>query len=160
MPLPGFLKNIFAGGAGELIKNIGDAADKIFTSKEEKEAFKQEMVKEVNRNIERMTELSTAETEAYLRDVQSARGMQAEALKQEDKFSKRFVYYLAATLIFLTFVFDMLFFFVSYPERNHDIINMTAGVLNSVGFSAVVSFFFGSSKSSHDKQQQINELKG
>jgi len=159
MPLPKFISNIFAGGAGELVGKIGGIVDNLTLSKEEKETFKAELIKATNEHEEKMTALAQAETDAYLKDMDSARQMQIEALKQEDKFSKRFVYYLATFILLMTFSFDMCFFFIQYPERNHDIINMIAGTLNSVGFAAVIYFFFGSSKSSQNKQDTIDALK-
>lgn len=65
---------------------------------------------------------------------------------------------LALFLIVLTFVFDMMFLFISYPERNHDTITMIAGVINSVGFSSVVSYFYGSSSGSKSKQEQLDKV--
>jgi len=74
-------------------------------------------------------------------------------------FEKHFLQIFGIILVVLTFIFDVMFFFVSYPERNHDILNMIAGVINTVGFASVVSFFYGSSKGSSDKDKQIAELK-
>lgn len=64
MPLPGFIKNIFAGGAGELVKNIGEAADRIFTSKEEKAQFQLEMTKAVNDHVLAMEQEVTKRMES------------------------------------------------------------------------------------------------
>lgn len=91
-------------------------------------------------------------------DRHSAREMQIAALHQDDLFSKRFIYYMATGIIAVTFIYDILFFFVEYPERNHDIIMMIAGTLNSTGFAAIIYFFFGSSKGSADKQKQLDKL--
>jgi len=158
MPLPNFISKIFAGGASGLIDSIKDTVDELNLSKEEKEQFKENLLKETNAHIQAMESNAIRETEAYLKDVDSARNLQVEALKQEDHFSKRFVYFLAAGLIVLAFGFDMLFFFVQYPERNHDIINMIAGVLNTVALTSVVSFFFGSSAGSANKQKQLDNV--
>ena len=155
MPLPKFLANIFGGGASELISAADKLIDNLTISKEEKEAFKAELNKSTNDHIEKMTALAhdAAELEfkketAYLVDIANARALQIEALKQEDKFAKRFVYYLAIGVLIITFTFDLLFFFIQYPERNHDIINMIAGTLNSTALASVIYFFFGSSNSS------------
>lgn len=159
MPLPKFISNIFAGGASELVGKIGGIVDNLTLSKEEKESFKLDLFKATNEHTEKMASIAQAETDSYLKDVDSARQMQMEALRQDDKFSKRFTYYLATGVIMLTFIFDMCFFFVQYPERNHDIVNMIAGTLNSTGFAAIIYFFFGSSKSSQNKQDTIDALK-
>lgn len=158
MPLPGFITKIFAGGAKDIINSVTNTIDEFTLSKEEKEKFKAELFAATNAHVEKMAALAQEETNAYLKDVEGARALQAAALSQSDLFSKRFVYYLAIGLLVITFVFDLLFFFIQYPERNHDIINMIAGVINTVGFASVVSFFFGSSKGSEDKQKHINEI--
>lgn len=158
MPLPGFITKIFSGGAGDLISSVDKIVDNLTLSKEEKEKFKAETLAAINSHTEKMAALAQAETDSYLRDVENARAMQIAALAQDDKFSKRFVYYLAVFVLVMTFVFDMCFFFIQYPERNHDIVNMIAGTLNSTGFAAIMYFFFGSSKSSQNKQDIIDKL--
>jgi len=77
----------------------------------------------------------------------------------KDLFGKNFLNTLAIILIVLTFGFDTMFLFVQYPERNHDTITMIAGVLNTVGFASVVSFFYGSSQGSKNKQDKLDEVK-
>lgn len=42
------IKNIFGGGAGELIGKIGDTVDRFVTTKEEREQLKQQMTSLVN----------------------------------------------------------------------------------------------------------------
>lgn len=158
MPLPKFISNIFSGGVKDVIGTIGGIVDDLTLSKEEKETLKIKLIESTNSHIEKMATLAQAETEAYFKDMDSARQMQIEALKNTDTFSKRFVYYLTIFILVITGIYDFCFFFISYPERNHDTITMIAGVLNSVGFASIISFFFGSSKSSEKKQDQINDI--
>lgn len=158
MPLPEFLGKIFSSGAGNIVESIGNIADKLFTSKEEKAAFQLEIEKEVNRHIEVMEGHVDKASELYLNDVADARAMQISALNQADKFAKRFIYFLAAGMIVLTMSYDFCFFFVKFPPENRDLLNMIAGVLNTSCLVAIVSFFFGSSKSSEDKQKQIEKM--
>ena len=75
----------------------------------------------------------------------------------KEALTSHFLQAFAVLLVVLTFAFDILFFFIQYPERNHDIVNMIAGIINSVGFASVVSLFYGSSKGSHDKQAKLDE---
>lgn len=104
-------------------------------------------------------EYEQVELAAYMADMSNAREMQKSALAQEDVFSKRFIYYLAAFVVTLTFVFDLMMFFVHYPEANRDMINQVSGIINSGALIMILSFFYGSSKSSQDKQK-ILEAKG
>ena len=54
-----------------------------------------------------LKKLALDETKVYLADVQDARGMQKEALHQEDTFSKRFIYYLSIlVIVFVFFIFN------------------------------------------------------
>ena len=94
---------------------------------------------------------------AHLTDVDNARKMQIEALKQEDKFSKRFVYYLASFLILSATAFGLLLAFIEIPAINEDLFTMFAHVYLFAGAITVVNFFFGSSKSSHDKNEILKK---
>lgn len=154
----GFLKNLISGKGSEIIESVGNVADKFITTPQEKKEFDAQIQVELNRHTEALLSEATKQTEMYLNDMANARAMQITALQQDDKFSKRFIYYLAIGIILVTFIFDFCFFFVDYPERNHDIINMIAGTLNSTGFAAIIYFFFGSSKGSSDKQKQLDKL--
>lgn len=158
MPLPGFLGKIFSGGAGNIVESVGKVIDNLTISKEEKAQINAEIQKEVNRHVETMTEHANKATEMYLKDVADARAMQIAALNQSDKFAKRFIYFLAAGVVTITMLYDFLFFYVEYPAKNHDIINMIAGVLNTSCLVMILSFFFGSSKSSDDKQKQMEKM--
>jgi len=84
-------------------------------------------------------------------DRHDARAMQIEALKQDDKFSKRFVYYLAAFVIVSATGFAFGLFFFTVPEGNKRLIEMFADVYLFGGAVMVLAFFFGSS---HSKQVQ------
>ena len=117
-----------------------------------------EMEKEYNRAAEELVRLSLKEQEQLLADLDSARKMQMAALQQDDKFSKRYLYYLASFVIFCVFVFDIFMFFIHYPPENRDMINQVSGILNATALVMVLSFFFGSSKSSSDKTEIIKKL--
>lgn len=78
-------------------------------------------------------------------DKQSARNMQIEALKQDDKFSKRFIYFLASFVIMSATGFAFGLFFYDIPETNKRMIEMFADVYLFAGAIMVLQFFFGSS---------------
>lgn len=162
--LSNFIKKAASGATGGLLEGAKGIISQFVvdpTAKMEAEKALQELeVKhaETMANIALEADRIEADIEkSYLADLDSARKMQIAALGQDDKFSKRFVYYLATGIIILTFIFDMCFFFIQYPERNHDIVNMIAGTLNSTGFAAVIYFFFGSSKSSRDNSEAMRK---
>jgi len=97
------------------------------------------------------------ELKEYLADVQNARAMQIEALKQDDKFSKRFVYYLAAFSIGLGFAYIFFITFCDIPQANQRFADTILGVVISIIFGTIFSFFFGSSKGSSDKTRLLIE---
>lgn len=98
------------------------------------------------------------ELHAYLADVQSARNMQVEALKQEDVFSKRYVYYLASFWSIVAMVYIFLITFITIPETNVRFADTVLGFLLGTIIATVIQYFLGSSKGSADKTAQIQGL--
>ena len=99
------------------------------------------------------------ELEAYLADVANARDMQKAALTQDDKFSKRFIYYLAGSSVTLGFVYIFLVTFISLPATSLRFADTILGVVIGSVFGTILNFFFGSSKGSDDKNKIIEGLK-
>jgi len=151
--ISGFFTNIVKKKGEDVFNGITNIIKTWKVTPEQQE----EIQKEINRHNEAELILAQQAEAMFLQDRQKARELQIEALRQDDRFSKRFIYFLAIGIILLTFAFNLCFFFIQYPERNHDIINMIAGTLNSTGFAAIIYFFFGSSKGSADKQNIIDK---
>ena len=105
-----------------------------------------------------LKKLALAETEIYVKDVQDARGMQKEALHQEDLFSKRFIYYYASFITVITYAYIFFITFWDIPEKNIRFADTILGFLLGVTLSAIVQFFFGSSKSSSEKNDNLHQL--
>lgn len=91
-------------------------------------------------------------------DLADARDLQKDALSQDDVFSKRFIYYLAIGVVAFVFILIGGLFFVEIPQDNKTIIDMVIGIVIG-GFTSIMAFFFGSSKGSKDKGDQINRMK-
>ena len=98
------------------------------------------------------------EVNAYLADVQNARNMQVEALKQEDVFSKRYVYYLASFWSIVAMIYIFMITFMTIPEANVRFADTVLGFLLGTIIATVIQYFLGSSKGSADKTAQIQEL--
>ena len=98
------------------------------------------------------------ELQAYLADVANARGMQISALGQSDVFSKRFTYYLAAGSAILGFAYIFLITFITIPKDSQRFADTILGVVISIVFGTIYNFFFGSSKSSADKNEIIKTI--
>lgn len=152
------LKGIASNGAANLIEKAGQAVDSLITSAEEREKLKIELQKTINEHEQKMAELQVRETEGYLKDIDSARQMQIEALKQDDKFAKRFIYYLATFVIISATLFGCGLFFFEPPKDNKRLIEMFADLYMFAGGMMVLSFFFGSSKSSGEKTSALVKM--
>lgn len=92
-------------------------------------------------------------------NTNSARDMQKVALQQDDVFSKRYVYYLATFWSFVAVVYIFLITFISIPEANVRFADTTLGFLLGTIVATIINYFFGSSKSSSDKNQLLKESK-
>lgn len=78
-------------------------------------------------------------------DISNARAMQIEALKQDDKFSKRFIYYLSIFVMISATGFGVGLMFFEIPESNRRLIEMFADIYLFAGAIMILQFFFGAS---------------
>jgi hypothetical protein len=103
----------------------------------------------------KLAEIDLAQFKAEAADRDSARQMQIAALQQEDLFSKHFIYYFAwywsvgSTLYFFAVTFAPM------PSGGRDFANIILGFLLGTAVATIISFFYGSSKSSKDKTDAI-----
>lgn len=88
-----------------------------------------------------------------LNDVSDARKMQIEALKQEDRFSKRFLYWLAAGSLMLGFAYIFFITFTEIPAANTRFADTILGVVIATIITSIYQFFFGSSEGSKKKDE-------
>ena len=92
-------------------------------------------------------------------NTNDARDMQKVALQQDDTFSKRYVYYLATFWSFVAVGYIFLITFLTIPETNVRFADTTLGFLLGTIVATIINYFFGSSKSSSDKNQLLKESK-
>lgn len=92
---------------------------------------------------------------AYLEDVQSARAMQISALSQEDLFSKRFVYYLAAAWSLFAMTYFACVTFWPPEAAGQRIADTILGVLISTVLGTILAYFYGSTKGSAEKTRLL-----
>jgi hypothetical protein len=93
--------------------------------------------------------------------------MQGEALKQTDIFAKRFIYYYASALSFLTILYIFLVTFIDLPAGNRRLADTILGFLLGQVLATVIQFFFGTNAGSlaknkllEVKDQMIGKLRG
>ena len=92
-------------------------------------------------------------------NTNDARDMQKVALQQDDTFSKRYVYYLATFWSFVAVGYIFLITFLTIPEANVRFADTTLGFLLGTIVATIINYFFGSSKSSSDKNQLLKDNK-
>ena len=143
------LTDIAIGAAGKVIEAVGNAADSLFTSDDERNKAEIEM-RRIDGDIEK----------AYLADVDSARRMQMEALKQEDLFAKRFVYWFSIAWSLFAMVFLLSTTFMDIPEKNIRTVDTVLGFLLGTAISSIFSYFLGTSYTSRRKDDTISKLAG
>ncbi|MDH5182279.1 MAG: hypothetical protein OEX12_00180 [Gammaproteobacteria bacterium] len=96
--------------------------------------------------------------EMYLKDTQSARQMQMTALEQDDVFAKRFVYYFASFWSLGAAIYIAAITFMAIPEANTRFADTILGFLLGTIVAQIISYFYGSSKSSQNKDKLKDEM--
>ncbi|MEN9308582.1 MAG: hypothetical protein RL173_2514 [Fibrobacterota bacterium] len=158
-----FLTNLFSAGASSLVDAVGSAIDKNTTSDAERKALDNELTKaKFQFEIESKT-LDLKRDEAYLADVDSARVNQSRVQESANAswMSKNIQPFLAVVLIALTFYLFWYVIFSPNPSIDgprKDIIVYILGALTTI-VTQVVSYFFGSSKGSSDKNDMLKSAK-
>lgn len=156
--MPKFLNKIFSGGAGQVVESVANVVDKFVQTKEEKDAANLELQKVLNTHLEVMEQEATKQLEVYQKEMDSARNREIQ-IATADKaplLNKIITPILALSVIALTFV---LFYIIMFKPvgAEKDIIIYVLGVLSAV-CTQVVSYYFGSSQGSAQKQTQIDKL--
>jgi hypothetical protein len=149
---------VLGGGEGKLINAATNLIDKSVYSKEEKDAMKLDFARLEFEDKQAQANAALKETELILNDNANARAMQIEALKQDDKFSKHFIYYLAAFIVLAAVAFGVLLFFVDVPKENQRMVEMFADVFLFAGALTVLNFFFSSTVSSRKNSDALREV--
>ncbi len=85
--------------------------------------------------------LATAQISEYA----NARNMQVENLKQDDKFSKRFVYYFAMFWSVFAVIYLAGITFIEIPKENTRFADTIVGFLLGTVVATLIGFFYGNS---------------
>ena len=85
----------------------------------------------------------------------NARAMQMAALQQDDKFSKRYVMYLATFWSVTAVAYIFLITFTNIPETNVRFADTILGFLLGTVVATILNFFLGSSASSKEKTEVL-----
>lgn len=143
------LTDIAVGAIGKVIESVGNAADSLFTSDDERNKAEIEMQR-IDADLDK----------AYLSDTDSARKMQVAALQQDDLFSKRFVYYFSIVWSLFAMLFMATATLVDIPDKNASTVATILGFLLGTAVASIFNFFLGTSKGSQNKDVTIQALAG
>lgn len=143
------LTDIAVGAIGKVIESVGNAADSLFTSDDERNKAEIEM-RRIDADLDK----------AYLADTDSARKMQVAALQQDDLFSKRFVYYFSIVWSLFAMAFMAAATLMDIPDKNASTVSTILGFLLGTAVASIFNFFLGTSKSSQAKDTTIQTLAG
>lgn len=148
-----------AGGAVSLIAQAfgieeTDNPDKIYEAiKADPEAAIKLREIELNNKVE-LQKLALQLDQAYLQDTQNARQRQVEVEKATGKKDIN-LYVLAWIVIIGFFALTCTLTFVELPDDSTGVVFLLFGALVA-GFTQVMNYFFGSSKSSSDKTKMLS----
>ena len=156
--MPNLFQKIFSGGAGQIVESVGNVVDKFVQTKEEKDAANLELRKVVSEELKAMEIEHTKQLEVYQKEMESARNREIQIATAEKAplLNKIVTPILALTVVALTFI---LFYMLMFKQvgNEKDIIIYVLGVLSAV-CTQIISYYFGSSQGSAQKQNQLYKL--
>lgn len=158
--LAGILSSLISGGLPSVAKTVLEKGQD-YVEEKLGVSLKPEMTQE---ELQKISEAAMKHEEFIIsegyKDIADARDMQKEALKQEDVWSKRFIYIFAGVWSIFAMVFIFAITFGQVPEASVRFVDLVLGFLLGTVISTIIQFFFGSSISSRKKTDQtIEELK-
>lgn len=156
--MPNIFQKIFSGGAGEIVDKVAGAVDRFVQTKEEKDAVNLEIRKVVSEELKAMEQEHTKQLEIFQKEMDSARNREIQVATSEKAplINKIVTPLLALGVILLTFI---LFYVLMFKQvgNEKDIIIYVLGVLSAIS-TQIISYYFGSSQGSAQKQKQLDKL--
>jgi len=106
---------------------------------------------------QKLAELDLRQFELENADRANARHMQETALNDDDKFAKHFIYWFAWFWSIGSMAYFFAITFGQVPPSGKDFGNIILGFLLGTAVATIISFFYGSSKSSTDKTEAMKD---
>jgi hypothetical protein len=163
MDLINLLKSVAPGLATAVAGPLGGVAVKMIAEKLGVENTVEAVTQAVQADPEaaqKLAEIDLKQFEAEAKDRDSARQMQIVAMQQEDLYAKHFIYNYAWFWSVGTTIYFFSVTFLQMPDGGRDFANIILGFLLGTAVATIISFFYGSSKSSKDKTDaMVRELK-
>lgn len=157
--MPGFFANLIAGKTADIVESVGNVADKFITTGQEKEEFKLEVAKEVNRSLEALAIEGNKELEIIMKDKDSSRNREIQIANSESapKLNKIITPLLAIFITLGFFTLLTIACFHGFPPANAELLYIMLGSLGT-GWIGIVGYYFGSSIGSSKKQDTIDKM--
>ena len=146
------ITKIFGGSAKEVINSVGGVLDNLITSKEEKEAAKLAIEKELNRHLEQLQANLLKEQELDNADRDSARKRESEFVKATGR-ADYFQYFIGATAVLTMCGIVIWILYNPIPEKNDHVVMLVIGELLGI-VAAIYSYHYGSSQGSRFKDMR------
>jgi hypothetical protein len=158
-PILDKLKNVFTGGASKLVETITNTVDEFTLSKEEKEAIKIKLIEVTNSHLQVMEQEATKQMDIQQKENESARQREIQiATSAEAPTLNKIISPLLALLILgSTFLFWYFILFKDLSKEKEMLVSGIVGSLTTLSMG-VVSYYFGSSIGSAQKQTQIDKM--
>lgn len=157
MPLPKVLTNLFSGGASKLIDSAKGIISEFHLSPEDKLKAEKEITALLNQHAQAMEQEVTKQMDIQAKENDSARAREI-AIATSDKaplLNKIITPILALIIVCSTLIIWALILFRNYEPKSSE--SMIIGALTTLS-AGVISYYFGSSLSSHNKDKKINDM--
>lgn len=106
----------------------------------------------------KLEEFDIKREEIAANDKNSARVMQGEALKQDDLFAKRFIYFFTIFWSIASAAYIGFITFGTIPQENIRFADTILGFILGTAVAGMFSFFYGSTSSSKTKDATIQNM--
>jgi hypothetical protein len=157
-PILNKIKNVFSGGASKLVDSANNLIDNLTLSKEEKEQFKIDFLKATNEHLQIMEQEATKQMDIQQKENESARNRETQIVTSDKAplLNKIISPLLALLILGSTFLFWYIMMFKDIDKDKEILVSGVIGSLTTLSMG-VVSYYFGSSIGSHNKQVQLNK---
>ena len=139
------------------VKDLGEAIGLIEKDKSIDPLDKEYMIEQLRIEFEEKKLIVQAE-ENRLKDVADSRKHGQKLSESHDKFVRRFKHVLAILVVSSTLILLLILIFFEVPEENRALLNISFGSLFA-STAAIISYYFGTSQSSTDKNKTIENLR-
>ncbi len=157
--MPNILSKIFSTATSAVVDSVGNAFDKNFTSKEEKEVAKLALQQEINKHLEAVEAEATKKLELELADIADARNREIQIVTSDKAplINKIIQPLLAILVLGSCFLFWYMMIFKDIPKEKETLMAGITGSLTTLSMG-IIGYYFGSSTGSAAKQKQLDTM--